>query len=114
MALALDTFVLSWRKGHPWRRVAFNAVAPALSLWVAGHVFFLITGAAPLAANDARIGPLIPALFFLADDLFRAEFGPDGGGGRPGIAAFAVQDLVRPFPVALDRLLRGSVGRRSA
>src|SRR5436190_18310991 len=52
VALAIDTFVLSWRKGHPWRRIAFNAVAPALSLWVAGHVFFLITGAAPLSTND--------------------------------------------------------------
>ena len=75
VALAIDTFVLSWRKGYPWRRVAFNAVAPALSLWVAGQVFFAITGAAPLAANDARIGPLIPALFFLATIYFALNSG---------------------------------------
>src|SRR5688500_12944998 len=75
VALAIDTFVLSWRKGYAWQRVAFNTVAPALSLWVAGHVFFLVTGAAPLSSNDARIGPLIPALFFLATIYFALNSG---------------------------------------
>jgi putative nucleotidyltransferase with HDIG domain len=103
VALAIDTFVLSWRKGHPWRRVAFNAVAPALSLWVAGHVFFLITGAAPLAANDARIGPLIPALFFLATIYFALN---------SGLMAVAVglESRRSPFEIWYDHFLWLSIG----
>ena len=103
VALALDTFVLSWRKGYPWRRVAFNAVAPALSLWVAGHVFFLITGAAPLAANDAKIGPLIPALFLLATIYFTLN---------SGLIAVAVglESRRSPFKIWYDHFLWLSIG----
>ena len=103
VALALDTFVLSWRKGYPWRRVAFNAVAPALSLWVAGHVFFLITGAAPLAANEAKIGPLIPALFLLATIYFALN---------SGLIAVAVglESRRSPFKIWYDHFLWLSIG----
>ena len=107
VALALDTFVLSWRKGYPWRRVAFNAVAPALSLWVAGHVFFLITGAAPLAANDAKIGPLIPALFLLATIYFALN---------SGLIAMAVglESRRSPFKIWYDHFLWLSIGYLAA
>jgi putative nucleotidyltransferase with HDIG domain len=107
VALALDTFVLSWRKGYPWRRVAFNAVAPALSLWVAGHLFFLITGASPLAANDARIGPLIPALFFLATIYFALN---------SGLIAVAVglESRRSPFQIWYDHFLWLSIGYLAA
>ncbi len=103
VALAIDTFILSWRKGYPWQRVAFNAVAPALSLWVAGHVFFLITGAAPLAANDARIGPLIPALFFLATIYFALN---------SGLIAVAVglESRRPPFQIWYEHFLWLSIG----
>jgi putative nucleotidyltransferase with HDIG domain len=70
VAFAVDTFVMSWRKGHAWSRVAFNAVAPALSLWAAGHAFFFMTGAEPLAVSGAPIGPLIPALLCLTAIYF--------------------------------------------
>jgi putative nucleotidyltransferase with HDIG domain len=107
VALALDTLVLSWRKGYPWRRVAFNAVAPALSLWVAGHVFFLITGAVPLAANEARIGPLIPALFFLATIYFVLN---------SGLIAVAVglESRRSPFRIWYDHFLWLSIGYLAA
>jgi putative nucleotidyltransferase with HDIG domain len=102
-ALAIDTFVLSWRKGYTWQRVAFNAVAPALSLWVAGHVFFLITGAAPLSSNDARIGPLIPALFFLATIYFALN---------SGLIAIAVglESRRPPLQIWYDHFLWLSIG----
>ena len=107
VALALDTFVLSWRKGYPWRRIAFNAVAPALSLWVAGHVFFLITGAAPLAANDAPIGPMIPALFFLAAIYFALN---------SGLIAVAVglESRRSPFQIWYEHFLWLSIGYLAA
>jgi putative nucleotidyltransferase with HDIG domain len=103
VALAIDTFVLSWRKGYAWQRVAFNTVAPALSLWVAGHVFFLVTGAAPLSSNDARIGPLIPALFFLATIYFALN---------SGLIAIAVglESRRPPFKIWYDNFLWLSIG----
>jgi putative nucleotidyltransferase with HDIG domain len=75
VALAVDTFVLSWRKGYAWQRVAFNAVAPAASIWAAGHAFFLVSGATPLAASEPPIGPLIPALILLAGLYFLLNSG---------------------------------------
>jgi putative nucleotidyltransferase with HDIG domain len=103
VALAIDTFLLSWRRGYSWGRVAFNAVAPALSLWVAGHVFFLITGAAPLSADDGRIGPLIPALFFLATIYFVLN---------SGLIAVAVglESRRSPFQIWYDHFLWLSIG----
>ena len=103
VALAIDTFLLSWRKGYSWGRVAFNAVAPALSLWVAGHVFFLITAAAPLAADDGRIGPLIPALFVLATIYFALN---------SGLIAVAVglESRRSPFQIWYDHFLWLSIG----
>src|SRR6185503_19662517 len=41
VSLAADSCVLSWRKGHGWTRLAFNTVAPALSLWIGAQAFFL-------------------------------------------------------------------------
>ena len=60
VALAADSLLLSWRKGHDWSRVAFNTVAPALSLWVAGQAFFLIDRRARRSPSRATspIGPL--------------------------------------------------------
>jgi putative nucleotidyltransferase with HDIG domain len=66
VAVAVDCMILSWRKGHPWSRVAFNTVAPAVSMWVAGNVFFLLAGVPPLSQADAPTGRLIAPLLCLA------------------------------------------------
>ena len=70
VALAVDTFVLSWRKRHPWSRVAFNTAAPALSLWVAGQVFFFLSGVPPLALARSDVGALLLPLLALAAVYF--------------------------------------------
>jgi len=78
VVLAADTGVLSWRKGHRWDRVAFNAASPALSIWTAGHVFFALTGAGPLGAGNLAaatvIGPLacLTAVYFVLNSGFTA------------------------------------------
>jgi putative nucleotidyltransferase with HDIG domain len=107
VAFALDTGMLSWRKGHAWTRVAFNAVAPALSLWTAGHVFFLITGAGPLATNDAPVGPLIPALLFLTTIYFVLN---------SGLTAIAVglESRRSPMRIWYDHFLWLSLGYYAA
>src|SRR5688500_14526657 len=103
VALAIDTFILSWRKGYPWQRVVFNTVAPALSLWAAGHVFFLSTGAAPLASTAASMGPLIPALLCLATIYFVLS---------SGLIAVAVglESRRPPFRIWYDHFLWLSIG----
>ena len=71
VAIAVDSCVFSWRKKHVWSRVVFNAVAPAVSLWVAGHAFFALARVQPLSVTgDAPIGPLLPALMCLAGIYF--------------------------------------------
>jgi putative nucleotidyltransferase with HDIG domain len=78
VVLALDTGVLSWRKKHDLERVAFNAAAPALSIWTAGHVFFALTGTAPLSGGSLPsatiIGPLacLAVVYFVLNSGFTA------------------------------------------
>lgn len=38
VAIAIDCFVFSWRRGHSADRMLFNAANPALSIWIAGHI----------------------------------------------------------------------------
>ena len=75
VALAVDTGILSWRKRHGWSRVAFNAVAPAFSLWVAARGFFLLSGVQPLAVADTPLGPLLAPLLCLAAIYFLLNSG---------------------------------------
>jgi len=63
--MAIDTGVISWRKRHSWHRVAFNTAAPALSIWVAGHVFFALSGVNPLAEGGPPVAAVIGPLFCL-------------------------------------------------
>src|SRR5229473_338839 len=61
-AIALDSLVLSWRKKHTPLRIGFNVAAPALSLWVAAHTFFLLARVPPLVAGHTSIPPIGPLL----------------------------------------------------
>jgi putative nucleotidyltransferase with HDIG domain len=76
-AIALDSLVLSWRKKHPASRVGFNVAAPALSLWIASHVFFLLAGIPPLSIAHIAMPPIGPLLamagiYFLLNSSFIA------------------------------------------
>jgi len=66
VTIAVDSLILSWRKHHPWERMAFNAVAPASAMWVASHAFFLLARVPPLSQGDASTGRLIAPLLCLA------------------------------------------------
>jgi len=65
VVMAIDTGVISWRKRHSWHRVAFNTAAPALSIWVAGHVFFALSGVTALAEGGTPAAAVIGPLFCL-------------------------------------------------
>lgn len=54
-AIAVDSFIISWRRRHPANRMLFNTANNALALWVAGHAFFALAATAPL--SDAAATP---------------------------------------------------------
>jgi hypothetical protein len=76
VALAADSFLFSWRKRHAPKRAAFNAVAPALSMWVAAQVFFMLSGTPPLASGAVgSIPDLVLPLLCLAAIYFLLNSG---------------------------------------
>jgi putative nucleotidyltransferase with HDIG domain len=70
VALAANSFAFSWRKRHDWPHVAFNTVAPALSMWVAARAFFLMSGMRPLSAAPAPLGSVLLPLLCLTTIYF--------------------------------------------
>ena len=75
VAIAVDTGVLSWRKRHRWDRIAFNTVAPALSIWVAAHGFFLLAKAQPLGQGGPEAATVIGPLFAMTTVYFLLNSG---------------------------------------
>ena len=65
LTVALDSLVISFwlsrRRPEPIR-LLFNLSAPALSVWVAAHLFYLTSGAQPLIAEPTQISELVPSL----------------------------------------------------
>ena len=65
LTVALDSLVISFwlsrRRPEPIR-LLFNLSAPALSVWVAAHLFYLTSGIQPLFAEPTQISELVPSL----------------------------------------------------
>ena len=65
LTVALDSLVISFwlirRRPEPIR-LLFNLSAPALSVWVAAHLFYLTSGAQPLISEPTQISELVPSL----------------------------------------------------
>jgi diguanylate cyclase (GGDEF)-like protein/putative nucleotidyltransferase with HDIG domain len=58
LTVALDALVISlWlaRRGHPFYRIAFNVGAVPTALWVAAHIFYLISGIQPLSTVSTPV-----------------------------------------------------------
>jgi len=56
VSIALDTLVMSWRRGNAAHQVLFNTAACAISLWAAANVFFGVAGRGPLVDEIAPPG----------------------------------------------------------
>jgi putative nucleotidyltransferase with HDIG domain len=65
LAVALDTFIVTSRRRHAPLRQVLNTVAPALGMWTGSHVFFWMSGVAPLAQAHAPVAQLVLPLFAL-------------------------------------------------
>jgi putative nucleotidyltransferase with HDIG domain len=75
LAIALGSFVASWRRGHARERVAFNTATTALGIWAGSHVFFLLAGVPPLTQTQAPAGQLIGPLLALTAVYFLTNSG---------------------------------------
>ena len=65
ITVTLDALIISlWlrRRGLEFHKLLFNTTAPALSIWVAAKLFFLISGLPPLAQNAASVSAVLPGL----------------------------------------------------
>jgi PAS domain S-box-containing protein len=63
------------RTSRTWPRVLFNVTAPALSLWLASHLFFMLTGAQPLADGDGAFEAVVAPLTLFAIVYFLLNTG---------------------------------------
>lgn len=73
ITVTLDGLIISlWlqRKNLELHKLLFNTTAPALSIWIAAQLFFLVTGAAPPSVQPAGIPGLIPGLLMFAVAYF--------------------------------------------
>jgi putative nucleotidyltransferase with HDIG domain len=62
LAMAIDSSIMSWRRSYSRVKLLFNACGPALSMYVATHAFFALSGGLPLASQPASIPTLIVPL----------------------------------------------------
>ncbi len=77
LALAADSLVLAWHHRHRWRleQTLVNFASLTLSVWIAGHLFYLVAGVAPLAGGIAASGGLLLPLGVLALSYFLINSG---------------------------------------
>lgn len=79
VAIAIDSFLISWRSGHRVERLVFNTASPALALWVGSQAFFAMARTPPLShqstiSSEAIVLPLVvmTAIYFLINSGFTA------------------------------------------
>ena len=61
VSIAIDSLVMSWRRGHKVLQLLFNPASSAIALWSAAQVYYFLAPAPPLASSTGAL----PALMFL-------------------------------------------------
>ena len=67
--VALDGLVISFwmaRRRPEWYRAVFNMAAPAVSIWIAAQLLFLLAGIEPLSHQPASVDTLLAPLIIFA------------------------------------------------
>ena len=60
LTVALDAAVISfwsYRRGQAWFKIAFNVCALPLTMWVAAHLFFILSNVQPLFRSSEAVEP---------------------------------------------------------
>src|SRR5688572_15832433 len=94
LAIALDTVVVSMRRGHARERVAFNTATVALGMWAGAHTFFALAGIPPLSQGRAPVEQIIFPLIVLTTVYFVLN---------TGLIALAIGLDVRKSPLEIWR-----------
>ncbi|MGD9715225.1 MAG: HD-GYP domain-containing protein, partial [Thermomicrobiales bacterium] len=95
--VALDGLIISYwiaKRRREVYRALFNMSAPAVSAWVAAHLFFFLSGIEPLVLAPASLDRVLPSLVVFAATYF---------GLNSWLIAFAVSLEERVSPVAVWR-----------
>jgi putative nucleotidyltransferase with HDIG domain len=92
LSIAAGGCFSTWRRRAPWRQIAFNTAAPAISLWLATLVFYRIARIAPLASADVPLDHIIFPLLWATAVYFVLN---------SGMVAAAVGFDTRQSPVAI-------------
>ena len=76
LTIALDGFLVSLRgRRRSLARALFNIGEPALSIWIAGQLFFLTAGETPLFGREVPFGPLVGPLLGMTTSYFLINAG---------------------------------------
>lgn len=76
IVIAIDGLVMScWRRHRRLHQVLFNTTEPALSIFVAAHVFFAMTGLDPNAGTPINVGEHFGALVAFTSTYFLLSSG---------------------------------------
>jgi putative nucleotidyltransferase with HDIG domain len=71
VTVALDGLLLSiWAKRRNVHRALFNIGEPAISVWVAAQLFYLVSGVEPLFGSQGGLGQLLVPLLLLTTSYF--------------------------------------------
>ena len=71
VTIALDgLFVSVWAKRRNLHRTLFNIAEPAISVFVAAQLFYLVSGAQPLFGSSVGLGELLVPLLLLTSSYF--------------------------------------------
>jgi diguanylate cyclase (GGDEF)-like protein/putative nucleotidyltransferase with HDIG domain len=73
LTVALDGLVISFwiaKRRPEIHRALFNIAAPALSAWCSAHLFFILSGIAPLSQQPATLNQILPSLVVFALGYF--------------------------------------------
>src|SRR5215831_767182 len=93
--VALDGLVISFwmaKRRPEWYRAVFNMAAPAVSIWTAAHLLFLLANVAPLSNQPASVDNLLIPLVAFATLYF---------GLNSWLIAIAVSFETRTKPYAI-------------
>src|SRR3954451_14890752 len=75
LALATDSLLLAWRHRFRLEQTLFNFASLTLSIWIAGTLFFMTAGVAPLAVGAPQANSLLLPLAVLAGAAFLINSG---------------------------------------
>ena len=71
VTIALDGFLVSlWGRRRSFSRGLFNVSEPALSIWLAGQLFFAMAGETPFFGRSVPFGPLVGPLLAMTTSYF--------------------------------------------